>query len=237
MKKYFITGLVILLPLALTTAIVLFIFNLLTVPFLGIVNAVFDRYHLFEGGFFLLNTDQVQNLSAQLLILVSLFFLAIGLGFIARWFFFKTFFKFAEYIVKHIPFVSAIYRTCQDVIKTIFTSKTNSFKQVVLVRFPNPETYSIGLVTREEIPSLAGTSHADAVAVFVPTTPNPTSGFLVMFKPADLIYLDMKVEEAFKYIISCGVITSSFKTISKEEAQQYRDGQSHFASQIFETER
>jgi uncharacterized membrane protein len=215
MKRYFITGLVILLPLALTIAIMVFIFNLLTVPFLGIVKTVFDHYHLLEQGFLLLNADQVQSLVAKFLILVSLFFIVIGLGFIARWFFFKTFIRFAEYIVKRIPLVSSIYRTCQEVIKTIFTSKTNSFKQVVLVRFPHPHTYSIGLITRDEIPSLANTSHADAVAVFVPTTPNPTSGFLVMFKPADLIYLDMKVEDAFKYIISCGVISPDFNAISK----------------------
>jgi uncharacterized membrane protein len=215
-KKYFITGLVILLPLALTIAIVMFIFNLLTVPFLGIVKAVFDRYNLFEEGSFLLNADQIQNLLAQFLILISLFFIAIGLGFIARWFFFKTLIKFAEYIVRRIPLVRTIYKTCQEIIKTIFTSKTNSFKQVVLVRFPNPDTYSIGLITREEIPGLADTPHADSVAVFVPTTPNPTSGFMIMFKRADLIYLDMKVEDAFKYIISCGVISPPFNAISKE---------------------
>jgi uncharacterized membrane protein len=218
MKKYFITGLVILLPLALTIAIVVFIFNLLTVPFLGIVKAVFDRYNLFEGGFLFLNTDQIQNLVAQILILTSLFFIAIGLGFIARWFFFKTFIKVAEYMVRRIPLVNSIYKTCQEIIKTIFTSKTKSFKQVVLVRFPNPDTYSIGLITREEIPSLAGTSHGDTAAVFVPTTPNPTSGFMILFKQADLIYLDMKVEDAFKYIISCGVIAPPFNIISKEEA-------------------
>lgn len=234
MKKYFITGLIILLPLALTIAIVVFIFNLLTVPFLGIVKTVFDRYDLFESGSLLLNADQFQNLLAQLLILVSLFFIAIGLGFIARWFFIKAFFKFAEYVVKRIPLVRTIYKTCQEIIKTLFTSKTNSFKQVVLVRFPNPDTFSIGLVTREEIPSLSNTSHADVVAVFVPTTPNPTSGFMIMFKQADLIYLDMKVEDAFKYIISCGVISPPFNALPKEEANHHFDKQK--ASQQVEIE-
>lgn len=220
MKKTFITGLVILLPLALTIAIVIFIFNLLTVPFLGLITAVFDHYHLLEKGFLLLNAEQFQNLVAKLLILVSLFLIVMSLGLIARWFFFKAFIKFTEFLVKRIPLVNSIYKICQDVIKTIFTSKTNSFKQVVLVRFPHPQTYSIGLITREEIPSLANTSHADAVAVFVPTTPNPTSGFLVMFKPSDLIYLDMKVEDAFKYIISCGVIAPDFYAIPKEESSK-----------------
>ena len=218
MKKVFITGLVIALPLALTIVIVIFIFNLLTGPFLGIVKTVFDHYHLFEEGILFLTPNQIQNLVAKLLILTSLFFIIIGLGYLARWFLFKTLIKFTDYVVKRIPLVNAIYQTCQDVIKTIFTSQTNSFKQVVLVRFPHQNSYSMGLITREEMPSLANTSHSDAVAVFVPTTPNPTSGFLIMFKPEDVIYLDMKVEDAFKYIISCGVISPDFNTITKEEA-------------------
>lgn len=217
MKKYFITGLVILLPLALTLAIVVFVFDLLTGPFLGIVKTVFEHYHLFDEGFLFLSASQIQNIVAEVLILVSLFFIVVGLGYVARWFLFKTLMKFAEYVVKRIPLVNAIYKTCQEVIKSIFTSTTKSFKQVVLVRFPHPNTYSIGLVTREEIPSLANSAHADVVAVFVPTTPNPTSGFLIMFKPSDLIYLNMKVEDAFKYIISCGVISPDFNMLPQNE--------------------
>lgn len=222
MKKYFVTGLIILLPVALTLAIVIFIFNLLTIPFLGIVKAIFTRYHLFEHGFLFLDPSQIQTLIAQILILISLFFLFVGLGFIARWFFFNTVIKCTDYLVKKIPLVSSIYKTSQDVIKTIFTSKTKSFKQVVLVRFPNAETYAIGLVTRENLPNLADTDHAEVTAVFVPTTPNPTSGFLVLYKESELIYLDMKVEEAFKYIISCGLIPPSFIATSKEVAAAHR---------------
>lgn len=223
MKKYFITGLVILLPLALTLAIVTFIFNFLTVPFLGIVKAVFDRYHLFEEGFLFLTADQIQTLFAQILILGSLFILVIGLGFIASWFFFHTLLRFAEYIVKRIPLVRTIYKTCQDMINTIFTSDRKSFKQVVLVPFPNHDCYSIGFITREEISGLNGTPQAESVAVFVPTTPNPTSGFLMMYRPSDILYLDMKVEDAFKTIISCGVIYPDFKVISKEAAHLLKE--------------
>ena len=218
MKKYFITGLIILLPLALTIVIISFIFNLLTAPFLGLVNTFFDHYGLFERGFLFLNADQLQNLIAQLLILSSLLIITIALGFIVRWFFFRSLIKLAEFTVKKIPFVSAIYKTCNDVIKTIFTTQNKSFKQVVLVRFPNSTTLAIGLVTAESIPSLKDTPYQGSMAVFVPTTPNPTSGFLIMFRRDDLIYLDMKVEEAFKYIISCGLITPNFNIISREEA-------------------
>jgi uncharacterized membrane protein len=215
MKKTFITGLVILLPVALTLAIVVFFFNLLTGPFLGIVKAVFGKYHLFDKGFLFLNADQIQTLFAQVLILASLFLLVIGLGFIARWFFFHTFLKFAEYIVKRIPLVNTIYRTCQDVIRTIFSSKAKSFKQVVLAPFPNPEVYTMGFITQESLPGLA--HHPESVAVFIPTAPNPTSGFLMMFNASDLLYLDMKIEDAFKTIISCGVVYPDLKVISKKE--------------------
>lgn len=220
MKKYFLTGLVILLPLALTLAIVSFIFNFLTGPFLGFVKAVFERTHLFEQGFIFLSADQVQTLFAQVLILVSLVFIVFGLGYFASLFFFNTLLEFTEYQVKRIPLVRAIYKTCKEVIDRLFTSEAQSFKQVVLAPFPNRDVYSIGLITQNNLLGLKETSHADSVAVFVPTAPNPTSGFLMMFKPSDLIYLDMKVEEAFKTILSCGVIAPSFRVISKEEAAE-----------------
>jgi uncharacterized membrane protein len=215
MKKYFVTGLVILLPVALTFAIVAFVFNLLTVPFLGAVKTVFDRYDIFENGFLFLNSEQMQNLAAQILILISLLSITLILGFIVRWFFFRTTIKCAEYMVRQIPLVSTIYKTSKDIIKTIFTSDNQSFKQVVIVRFPNPHTHAIGLVTRENVPGLKNTDYEDAVAVFVPTTPNPTSGFLVMYKQKDLIYLDMKVEDALKFVISCGVIMPEFTSTTK----------------------
>lgn len=218
MKKYFVTGLVILLPLALTIMVVVFAVNFLTDPFVGIFKAIFHYYNLFENGFLFLSAEQLQIFISQLLILVLLFFFTVSLGIIARWFFINYLLDLWDYALHRIPLVSAIYKTCQDVIKTLFTSKTSSFKQVVLVRFPNQESLSVGLVTRENFPGIPTAPDDQLVAVFVPTTPNPTSGFLMMFKPDDLIYLDMKVEEAFKYIISCGVIITPFKSLSRAEA-------------------
>lgn len=226
MKKLFITGLIILLPVTLTLAILAFFVNLLTTPFLGIVTAIFSRFDLFNHGFGVFDPEQLQTFTAQILILVCLFFLTVGLGYLARWFFFTSLMRIAEYVVIKIPFVNTIYKVCQDVINTIFTTQTNSFKQVVLVRFPNVQSYSIGLITREDIGKINGTPFDIPVAVFVPTTPNPTSGFLVFFEKKDLVYLDMRVEDAFKYIISCGVIAAPFnKTaiVSKEITQELQE--------------
>jgi len=206
MKKYFITGLVLLLPLALTAAIVLFIINIFTDPFVGVVSGFLDRYALLQQGFLFLEPGSVRIYVSKLLILALLFFFTVFLGWLTRWMIIHYFIRFGDTIFHRIPFVRTIYKTSQDVIKTIFGSTTKSFKQVALVPFPNKETYAMGLVTREDIASFAKTKKNNLVAVFVPTTPNPTSGFLMMYDPADLVYLEMSVEDAFKYIISCGVI-------------------------------
>lgn len=226
MKKYFVTGLVILLPLALTLAIVSFIFNLLTEPFVGIFKLLFSYFGLFREGFLFLNADQLQNYISQLMILVLLFFSTVGLGILARWFFIHYVIRFWEYMVSKIPFIRSVYKTCQDIITTIFTTDANSFKQVVMVPFPSRETMAIGLVTKENLPPI-GKSKQQFVAVYVPTTPNPTSGFLMMFQEADIVYLDMKVEDALKYVISCGVIATPINQVSKQEILRQREERLH----------
>lgn len=217
MKKYFVTGLVILLPLALTLAIVVFVFNFLTEPFVGIIQSILAHYNLLETGFLFMSPEQVQHFASQVIIFFLLFSFTTALGAFARRVFVHYLLRLSDYIFQSIPFISAVYKTCKDVIKTIFTSNTNSFKQVVLVPFPYADTYSIGLVTREDLPGVVEDSEK-SIAVFVPTTPNPTSGFLMLFREEDLLYIDMPIEEAFKYVISCGVILPPFKTIKKKNA-------------------
>lgn len=217
MKRLFITGLVILLPLALTIAIMIFVINLLTDPFAGFVQGLFDRYGLFKEGFLFLSASQVKHVVSQVLILASLFFSTIIIGVVGRWFLIKYFIQLWDAILHKIPFVRSIYKTCKDVTHTIFTDDTQSFKQVVLVPFPNEITQAIGLVTQENLNGISPKIDGPQIAVFVPTTPNPTSGFLMLYDPKDVVYLDMQVEEAFKYIISCGVITTPFRRLNQIE--------------------
>lgn len=220
MKKYFITGLIILLPLALTLAIISWVFNLLTAPFVGAIRSVFYRYGIAESGFLFLSADQAQLFLSKLVILGLLVSFTIFLGMITRWFLFHYILQFWDMLVSRIPLISTVYKTLQDVVNTIFTSSDKSFKQVVLVPFPDAKTHTIGLVTRDDLPSFRAPDSVRTIAVFVPTTPNPTSGFLVMYKETDLIYLDMSIESALKYIISCGVIGTPFRSLSKEEIGQ-----------------
>lgn len=218
MKKYFITGLVILLPLAVTLFVILFLFNLLTDPLAGIVAGILDKYDLLERDYFFISGHKVQYFISQIAILVLLFFVTVLLGILARYIFFNSLIRLWDWLIHKIPLISTIYKGSQDVINTVFTSKTKSFKQVVVVKFPNPHTDSVGLLTQDSIKGL-GNTQEEYAAVFVPTTPNPTSGFLILYPRKDLVYIDMKVEDAFKYIISCGVLSPGFKVISYEEAK------------------
>jgi uncharacterized membrane protein len=223
MRKYFITGLVFLLPLAMTLAIVMFIVNFLTTPFVDIVKNILEYFDLLDKGFLFLSAQQVQVVVSKMIILVLIFFVTAALGALGRWFFFHYMLNLWDYVLHRIPLVSSIYKACQEVIKTLFESKTNSFKQVVMVPFPSKDTYSMGLLTGENLPWLHGKTETNIVSVFVPTTPNPTSGFMMMFEQKDIIYVDMKVEDALKYIISCGVVMSPLKSGNLEDIAKNKE--------------
>lgn len=210
MKKYFITGLVLLLPLALTLIIVLFVFNLLTEPFVGLMSEGLRHIGVFHH-----ISDTFLVVISKIAILILLFSFTVFLGILGRLVLANFFFELWEALLHRIPLVRSIYKTSQDVIKSIFTSTNGSFKQVVLVRFPNEHTYSLGLVTRDDINDLPA-QLGKLIAVFVPTTPNPTSGFLMLYPPSEVIYLDMTIEDALKYVISCGVIAAPFKSIDRK---------------------
>ena len=199
MKRYFVTGVAILLPLALTLWIVGFAVDLLTQPFLGITEQILHTLGLHGSSFLFLDEQHVVTLISKFLILISLFLIIVGIGAVARYFFFRYLIRFGDMILHRIPVISSVYKTSQELIHTIFTSDNKAFKQVVLVPFPNSTSKSIGLLTREDVTG-------DMVPVFIPTTPNPTSGYLIMFRAQDVIPIEMPVETALRYTISCGVL-------------------------------
>jgi uncharacterized membrane protein len=219
MKKFFITGLVILLPLAVTIAVVVFVVNFLTKPFIGFVSQFLSQTALKEIGFLFLSPEQVLIYGTKFTILIGLFLFTLILGLIARWFFFKTLIKLSDAIIHRIPLVNKVYKTTQEIIRTLFASDKNSFKQVVMAPFPDKSTYSLGLVSRDSPKTCQDASNAALISVFVPTTPNPTTGFLLMFKKEDLIFIDMKTEDAVKYIVSCGVIIPENESLNEEVKQ------------------
>ena len=207
MKKYFITGMVILLPLAVTIAIIAFIVNFLTLPFIGVVTDFLRNTGIANRGFIFLTPEQLIRYGSQLIILLGIFLTTIILGMIARWFLFKSLIGLSDRILHRIPLVNKVYKTTQEIIKTLFVTDKPSFKQVVMVTFPKDGSYILGLISRESPKICSDAAGRKLFSVLIPTTPNPTTGFLLMYPEEQITYLDMKPETAIKYIVSCGVIT------------------------------
>lgn len=206
MRKYFLTGLVILLPLAVTIMIVAFIVNFLTQPFIGLTVDMLSSVSWDSKNLSLFVSPTVIWYISRIVILVALFLFTLFLGMFARWFFFRSLLKVSEKIMGRIPLVNKIYKTTKEIIKTFFSDNSQSFKKVVLVPFPSSNTYCVGLVSREAPPLLEQQLQEELVSIFIPTTPNPTSGFILLFKRKDVIELPIKTEDALKFIVSCGVI-------------------------------
>lgn len=219
MKKHFITGLIILLPLVITIAVVIFLVNFLTQPFVGVVSGILTQLHIVNHGFLFLTPEKLLIYGSKVIILILLFGCTVLLGIVARWLFINTLFRLGDRILHRIPIVNTVYKTTQDIINTLFVSDKNSFKQVVMVPFPRADVFVLGLVARDSPKICSQAAGSNLVSVFVPTTPNPTTGFLLMFKHEDLIPIDMKPEDAIKYIVSCGVIIPDTKNSFSTAAQ------------------
>lgn len=207
MKKYFLAGLATMLPLAITIAIVIFVINFLTDPFMDIVSKLLRKVDIVNEGFLFLSPDQVLRYISKALILISIICFTLILGILTRWFFVKYLMNLGDKVLHKIPIFNTVYKTTQDITKTLFVSDEESFKQVVMVPFPNKDSYALGLVTKIAPQVCSTTNECDMISVLIPTTPNPTTGFLLMYHKKDVIFTSIKTEDVLKYIVSCGVIT------------------------------
>lgn len=114
-----------------------------------------------------------------------------------------------EVLVEKVPFVGSIYQGIKKVSDGMLADRKASFKRVVLVEFPRKGLYTLGFITGTPRMSIEKQSDSQCYGVFLPTTPNPTSGYLVVVPESELMYIDMSIEEALAYIISLGMATSS----------------------------
>ncbi len=128
-------------------------------------------------------------------------------GMFAAGFIGKFFIRLGDWIVKRIPLISTVYSLLKKVFETFLSDKTSAFSKVVLLEYPRKGIWILGLVSTDTEGEVKDILKQEMVNVFVPTTPNPTSGFLIFMPKQDLIYLDMSVEEALKFIISGGIVS------------------------------
>lgn len=192
LKRWFIYGLLIWVPIAVTVFVVRFLFDLFD-KLLGFVPADYRPEHLWGFG--------IPGLGLLLAIL-----LLIVTGLLASNLVGRSLVAGLDRLMGRIPFVRSIYGGSKQVAATLLADETRAFRRAALVPFPTARSYSIGFITSHRLGEVQEKTGADVVSVFVPTTPNPTSGFILLVPREDVTELDMTVEEALKMIVSLGVI-------------------------------
>ena len=186
LRNNFIAGVVVLIPIGITLYLTVFIINISSKLIPKEINPNHYLPYNIPG----------------LEILIAVFLITI-IGWISLSFIGKRLFNFFEAILNKIPIIRTIYSAVEQLIET-FTSSKSDKKTVVLVEYPRKGVYAVGFATKENTGEIKKKASKELLNVFVPTTPNPTSGFLLMFPKEEVIFLDLTFEEASKFIVSAG---------------------------------
>ena len=192
LRNYFITGIVVLVPIGITLYLTTFFISVSSKLIPPGINP--NNYLPFA----------IPGLE----ILLSVIFITL-IGGLSLSFIGKKFLQLFNDLLKKIPILRTIYSAIGQMTET-FAPKKGSKKSVVLIQYPRKGTWAVGFATKENKGEISKKTNTELVNVFVPTTPNPTSGFLLMFPKSEIVYLDMTFEEASKFIVSAG--TSDTKT-------------------------
>ena len=186
LRNYFITGIVVLVPIGITLYLTKF--------FISISSNLIPRE---------INPNSYLPFSIPgLEILLSIIFITI-IGGLSLSFIGKKILQFFNQTLKKIPILRTIYSAIGQMTESLAPKKGNK-KSVVLIEYPRKGTWAVGFATKDNKGEISDKTNSELVNVFVPTTPNPTSGFLLMFPKSEVIYLDMSFEEASKFIVSAG---------------------------------
>jgi uncharacterized membrane protein len=197
LRNAFFSGVILVAPLCLTVWVFSWIVEFVGGHFKGLFllfvpDGLRDRPGL----------DTVWSILATLIVIV----LVTLLGYVSRYVFGKFFFSIGDRFIQTIPGVSAVYNTVRQIVNTFSSQSRHMFNKVVLVEFPRKGCWTIGFLTNTVQGEAQSRAGGNILTVFVPTTPNPTSGFLLMLPRADVVELDMPVGEGMKMIISGGAV-------------------------------
>ncbi len=203
LSNYFFTGMFISLPLAITVFLILFLIRNIGEPasdfILKPILAHFDKT-VPASGF----GGMMVDFLSMLIVVILVAILGVFSQFIAA----KFLISLSEKAINKIPFVGVVYKTAKQIVDTFSKQNKAVFQKVALIEFPRKGVWSVGFLTSETRGKVATVSEEKMVNIFVPTTPNPTSGFLMAVPEKDVKYLDMSVGEAMKFIISGGAVSS-----------------------------
>ncbi len=195
LRNIFITGLLITLPIAITFFILKFLFKNLDA-----LSPVFTNLLIRAGA------PIPEGYRIPFLGVAMTFFIILLVGMFTTSFFGKRLVRLGEKIVERIPFVRQIYKGTKQVVTSFANADTSSFKKVVLIEFPRRGVHALGFVTGETRGEVQQHTADNVINVFVPTTPNPTSGFLVFAPKDEVREISMSIEDGVKYVISGGIV-------------------------------
>ena len=185
-RNYFITGVVVLIPIGITVYLTIFLASITSYILPKEIN---------PNNYLPYNIPGVE-------IITSLFIITV-IGWLSLSFLGKKFLNIFNNILKKIPILRTIYSAIGQMTET-FTKNDTKKKNVVLVEYPRKGSWAVGFATKDNQGEITNKAKQKLVNVFIPTTPNPTSGFLLMFPKEEVIYLDLTFEEASKFIVSAG---------------------------------
>ena len=192
LRNYFFTGVVVLIPIGFTLYLTKILISISSKLIPSEINPNSYLHFSIPG----------------LEIILTIIFITI-IGYLSLSFLGKKFLQIVDNLFKRIPILKTIYSAIGQMTESFTQNKSNK-KSVVLIEYPRKGTWAVGFATKDNKGEIKNKTNRDLVNVFVPTTPNPTSGFLLMFPKEDVIYLDISFEEASKFIVSAG--TSNPKT-------------------------
>ena len=191
LKRYFISGLIVFLPLALTIKVFILTFNIAD----GFLGKYIQPYFSREFGFYF------RGFSILICILLVLL-----IGFLVTNFLGRRLFPLFEKMLLQLPFFKQVYPAFKEISLFLFSREQFNFRQVVLVEYPRKGIYSIGFFTNEVPKKIFDKTARELCYIFIPHTPSPLTGFLTLVPKDDLIFPDISIEEAIKIVVSGGVV-------------------------------
>ena len=216
LRASFLTGLVVIAPVGLTIWLIWSVVGWIDGFVLPLVPSAYHPDRLLQD---YLGLDPEVQINIRGLGVVIFLIFTIFVGWLAKGFIGRSMIRFAESLVERTPVVRTIYSGIKQISETIFAQSERSFKKACLIEYPRRGIWALGFISTDakgEIASRTGEPDEDIVSVFLPTTPNPTSGFLLFFPKSDVIELDMTVEDAAKLVISAGLVYPSDRTRNSE---------------------
>ena len=211
LRASFLTGLVVIMPVGLTIWLIWTLFGWVDGFVLPVIPARF-------------NPEEYIGINLRGVGVIFFLIFTIVVGWVAKGLIGRSLIRFGESLVERTPVVRSIYSGIKQIAETVFAQSERSFEKACLVQYPRKDIWAIGFISTQAKGEVARRAETmgDLISVFVPTTPNPTSGFLLFFPSEDVIELDMSIEDAAKLVISAGLVYPPDRQGGKPKVEEVR---------------